>query len=600
MKTIPGYSYFILPLLLLFLFSPHCFAKKLGLKPDKWAIELAKGALTEENSMGSLSLQLEAVDSTRALRFLDSLETSGQSKGYFFKAHFCMIKAKYLYDKFAGYDKFKDRRAKALAPIKAQIIQLQIDAINASYHTEDDRTIGWACFYSAKLMRNLEETGLAVMYSKNGVDLFEKAKYDVEPTVYTWLSELLYEIKEYDESYANAQKAIVAWAKMKDPEYNEKRLQQYHVRAWNSMALNYFTKKKIDSAITHFERALQIARQIKDTVWEAKVQGNMGRVLYHQNQFDSAYQLFKKDYNESKAAGIYDNAASAAEWAARANLARGKITTALAEARNAKELLKLWPNRPFLRDTYNTLFQIFRAAKNYDSAFYYNDLFMALSDSLEREVAISSLAISKAKLNDEESKFNIQKLNRQKQSEVFWRNSIIIAIVIVAFIALLIVNRQLLTEKIKKQQAEKDKSLLKVEMDAANKQLHMFTGNLIEKTNMIAALELKMSDRQSTEEHDAMLSTLGQLTILTEEDWSKFKQLFEKAYPGFFRKLIAQFPDITLAEQRMAALCKLKLSTQEMAAMLGISNDSVRKTRQRLRSRIGLSNEISLEEHFST
>ncbi|MES2775913.1 MAG: tetratricopeptide repeat protein [Bacteroidota bacterium] len=600
MKTRPLIACAFFLLFFLFIIQPICFAQKLGLEPEKWAIELAKAGLTELNSMGSLSLQLEAVDSSRALRFLDSLEMAGHSGGYFFKAHFCMIKAKYLYDKFAGYDKFKDRRAQALAPIKAQIIQLLIDAIQATYHADQDITIGWASFYSAKLMRNLEETGLAVMYAKNGVDLFEKVRYDVEPTVYTWLSELLYDIKEYDESYVNAQKAIASWAKIKDPEYNEKRLQQYHIRAWNAMGLNYFTKKNIDSAITHLQRALQIARHIKDTVWEAKVQGNMGQVLYQQNQFDSACKLFEKDYNASMAAGIYDNAASAAEWVARINLARGNTSTALAGARNAIALLILWPNRTFLRDNYYTLFQIFKAAKNYDSAFYYNDCYMALSDSLEKEVAISSLAISQAKLNDEVSKFNIQKLNQQKQSEVYLRNSIIVAILIAAFIALLIANRKLLTEKIKKQQAEKDRSLLKIERDFANEQLHMFTDNLVEKSNLIAALELKMSNLQSTAEQDAMLSGLGQLTILTEEDWSKFKQLFEKAYPGFFRKLIDQFPDITLAEQRMAAICKLNLSTREMAAMLGISNDSVRKTRQRLRSRIGLSNEISLEEHFST
>lgn len=586
-------------LLLSLIFTPSSgFAQKLGLEPDKWAIELAKGGLTEENSMGSLNLLLEKADSARAFGFLDSCETAGKEKGYFFTAHFNMVKAKYLYDKFAGIDKFKDSRAKQLEPLKAQIMQLHLGAIEASYHTEDDRTIGWASFYSAAIMRQLGEISLAVMYSKNGVDLFERAKYDVEPTVYTWLSELLYEIKEYDESYINAQKAIVAWAKIKDPEYNEKRLQLYHVRAQNSMALNYFTRKNIDSAITHFERALQIAHQIKDTVWEAKVLGNIGRVLYHQKKFDSAYTLFKKDYYESKAAGMYDNAASAAEWAAKANLAKGNTAAALAEARSAKELLTMWPNRSYLRDTYYTLALIFKSSKNFDSAFFYNDLYIALNDSLEKEIATSSLKISKAKINDEISQFNIQKLKRQKEREIFWRNIIIVAIIVVALIALLIVNRQLLAEKLHKQNAERDKTLLEQEVKAAINQLHLFTENIIEKNKLIASLETQMNNRQLTDEHHATLHTLGQLTILTEDDWNKFKTLYEKAYPGFFRKISEQYSDMTLAEQRMAALCKLRLSNTEMAAMLGISTDSVRKSKQRLRSRIGLPGEASLEDYF--
>lgn len=600
MKTKSNIGFAILLFLSLVFIPPTAFAQKLGLEPDKWAIKLANNKLTEENSLGRLNMLLEKVDSARAFNFLDSLENIGKEKGHFFRLYFNMVKATYLFNRFAGIDKFKDLRAKELEPLKKQIMQLHFDAIEASYHTENDIAIGWASFYSAIIMGKFGETGFAVMYSKNGVDLFEKERYPVEPTVYTILSELLYDVREYDESYSNAQKAIQAWAKIKDPEYNAKRLQQYYIRAWNALALNYAQHQNIDSAIANFLRALQIAQQIKDTLWEAKVQGNIGRVLYQQKKFDSAYQLFKRYYDYSKYIYVYDNAASASEWAARVNLARGNIAEALSEARNAKALLSLWPNRHFLRDTYFSLAKIFRALKNYDSAFYYNDLYIALNDSLEKEVATSSLAISKAKLNDKVSQFNIQKLNQQKEKEVFWRNIIIVAIIVLALIAILFVNRKLLTEKIIKQQVEKDKTLLEQEMHAANEQLHMFTTNIIEKTRLISELELKMSDQQSSAEHDAMLLSLVQFSILTEEDWSKFKHLFEKAYPGFFRKLIQQFPDITLAEQRMAALCKLKLTTQEMSAMLGISTDSVRKSKQRLRLRMGLSNEISLEDYCAT
>jgi DNA-binding CsgD family transcriptional regulator len=45
---------------------------------------------------------------------------------------------------------------------------------------------------------------------------------------------------------------------------------------------------------------------------------------------------------------------------------------------------------------------------------------------------------------------------------------------------------------------------------------------------------------------------------------------------------------INLLEQRMAALTLLKMNGREMAAILGISPESVRKTRQRLRQRLQL------------
>jgi DNA-binding CsgD family transcriptional regulator len=75
--------------------------------------------------------------------------------------------------------------------------------------------------------------------------------------------------------------------------------------------------------------------------------------------------------------------------------------------------------------------------------------------------------------------------------------------------------------------------------------------------------------------------------------------MFEKVYPGFFHSLKQQSPDITLAEQRMAALCKLQVTPKEAANLLGISPNSVNKTRQRLRSRLGLDPDANLEQYFA-
>ena len=77
------------------------------------------------------------------------------------------------------------------------------------------------------------------------------------------------------------------------------------------------------------------------------------------------------------------------------------------------------------------------------------------------------------------------------------------------------------------------------------------------------------------------------------------KTLFEKIHPLFFQQLKQKAADITLAEQRMAALTRLQLTSKQMAAMLGISVDSVHKTRQRLRQRLQLSNDINLDEYIA-
>jgi hypothetical protein len=225
---------------------------------------------------------------------------------------------------------------------------------------------------------------------------------------------------------------------------------------------------------------------------------------------------------------------------------------------------------------------------------------MALHDSLEKEVATSSLAISRARLSDEVSRFNIQKLNREKQEELRWRNIIIAFIIFLAFNALLVTNRQRLKEKIKSKSAQQDKRLLQLEMNSANEQLKMFTANIFEKTNLIEKLELQLKGKDNTFDQRVIIAELTQQTILTEDDWSLFKNLLEKIYPGFFHRLKEQYKGITVAEQRMAALLKLRLSTKETAAMLGISIESARKSRQRLKQRVDLPENVKLEDYFAS
>jgi DNA-binding CsgD family transcriptional regulator len=112
-------------------------------------------------------------------------------------------------------------------------------------------------------------------------------------------------------------------------------------------------------------------------------------------------------------------------------------------------------------------------------------------------------------------------------------------------------------------------------------------------------LEQQVADKPLTDEQQQLANELSHQTILTEDDWEKFKTLFEKIYPGFFLKIKELIPDITVAEKRMAALTRLHLNTKQMASMLGISPDSVYKIRQRLRKRLLLNDEAATEAYLA-
>ena len=573
------------------------FAQSKELDPEKWAVELSKKDRNSYDRLLPLIVELQKLDSLHTFQFLDKLAEKGRSKGDHFQAIFNCLKARMIYEK-CYYEFYSVGKIPPNVDwIKQQLMKLYSSAIDIAYRSEDDMLVAYASYTYGSVNSSLGEVGLSVMYAKNGIDMYERLSYPIGPQQYQFLAEILYRVREYNESIRYGKKAITAWQNSPN-EYKP-----FTVSSINTVALGFHRQLVYDSALIFYNQALELAKQIKDTVWIGIVSGNIGQIFYAQGKYDTAYTLLKGDYNASKAKGFFDNAGHSLQWAARTNLALGNKAKALEEVREAFQLLKQWPDANYLRNTYYTATQIFREMGNYDSAFYYNNLWSRINDSLERVVATSSLAISKAKLNDETSRYNIQNLNKEKRSQLLLRNIIIASIVILSFIVVLAVNRQRLNEKLKTGKAEQEKlrmqqEKLLVEQEAASAkdQLKMFTENIIEKTNLIEKLESQIKGKEATSEQHVIITELSQQTILTEEDWNKFKSLFEKIYPGFFINLKEKFPDITLAEQRMAALTRLQLTPKQMASMLGISVDSVHKTRQRLRQRLRIDPESSLEE----
>ncbi len=86
-------------------------------------------------------------------------------------------------------------------------------------------------------------------------------------------------------------------------------------------------------------------------------------------------------------------------------------------------------------------------------------------------------------------------------------------------------------------------------------------------------------------EDDVIDINIFETRILNDEDVSAFKSYFEKAYPMFLMNVRKKWPSITSAEERLLMLIKLKIKSKEAADILGISNDSIKKSRNAFRHR---------------
>ena len=585
-------------MLIVQLVSPVFSQTSKRLDAEKWATELNKKSYTTDESYIRLRSFLIYTDSASALafagsyslvadsaatfRFLNELAEKGRSKGDYFRARFNCLEAICIY--------FMNKKAN-LPLVKEKVKQLLATAMDIAYKTGDEYLVAFVSSKYAQIINEFGEVGLAIMYGTNSIELSEKLSYAIPPADYQFLAEMLYKVREYNDCIKYAKKAITAWKN------SPKEFKPFTVSSINTVALGYHRQKIYDSAFIYYKQAFQLAQQINDTLWAGIVSGNMAQIYYALGQYDTAYTLLIKDYRKSKARGFYDNAGNSLQWAARANLARGNKATALHEVREAFQLLKLWPDPNYLKNTYYTTTQIFRKMGDYDSAFYYNNLWLAINDSIEKEVAIGSLAISRAKLNDERSRYAIQKLTREKKSQVLYRNFMIACILLLATIAFLYINKQRIKHLHKEQLAAQQK--LAAEL-LAREQLQSLTQSLIQKTNLAEELQVQINQRSVSAERQGLTATLSSLTILTEADWEKFKSIFEQLYPGFFMNLRGKIPDISIAESRMAALARLQFPTSQVASILGISPNSVYKTRQRLRQRLRVDTDMEIDEFISS
>lgn len=74
--------------------------------------------------------------------------------------------------------------------------------------------------------------------------------------------------------------------------------------------------------------------------------------------------------------------------------------------------------------------------------------------------------------------------------------------------------------------------------------------------------------------------------VTLENDWLAFMSEFDRAHNGCLSDLKQRFPKLTTNNNRLAALVKLEFSNKEIAHILYITKNGVKKAKQRLKERI--------------
>jgi DNA-directed RNA polymerase specialized sigma24 family protein len=173
------------------------------------------------------------------------------------------------------------------------------------------------------------------------------------------------------------------------------------------------------------------------------------------------------------------------------------------------------------------------------------------------------------------------------QNEEQKRNLIIAGLVLVFATGLFWLNeRRKQAAKLENQKRQ----LAEEKLEQANGQLEQYIANIKDKNALLEKITSQLQAANQAlslplEQAAQSIENLQKSVILTEENWVEFKALFEKVFPDFFSQLSRQYDDLSPAEVRLLALQRLDLPGKDMANMLGISTDSIKKARYRLRKK---------------
>jgi tetratricopeptide (TPR) repeat protein len=418
----------------------------------------------------------------------------------------------------------------------------------------------------------------------------------------------------------------------------------------------YYSVGNYPEASKNYLNELKIANKSGDEMQIAYADINMGRICYKQGNYSDAikYMLATLKINEERlniehladihyylglvylAASDYSVALSNADtslkesqligsqlFIARADIEiasiyekNAKLTEALNAASKGLSLAENLGARVEMQDAYICTASINAAMNNYKAAYqadneYINNLDSISSNESVKKIAVLEMNYAFDKKEDsiylEQEKMNIIKTAESKRKSIITGSAIVISILTI-LMAILLINRQQLKHRKDTIIFEKETNLLLLEKQRiedelvkAKVTLDDYIMNMVEKNELLEQFKVDFENlknlkaKEIDENRIEHIEHLNKTTILTEEDWNKFKELFERVNKGFLIRLKEKLPELTQAEIRLLCLTKLELGTKQMAGILGVSFDTIKKSRHRLRKKLGLLEDNSID-----
>ncbi len=522
-------------------------------------------------------------------------------------------------DQLARYSRYlKDTYAKNTSLSNAQKATLFL-TIGKRAAEDDDPQIAAVCQHFAGQYYFLnEEYGKAFEHLLAANKAFQEIGYQRIPEISRYLYELAfgyYNFKEYDKAIR-----LLEQAGHYAPFNANLAIQNYNTLGLAHNLLHY-SKTGNDGSILaerNFLKARQVAITYGDSLWVGIVSINLANEYAYQKKWTDALPVYRVGYDLIRRFGqTRELPSDAALRIGNVFFHLGKLDSCRYYLERTSQFRQQKQTRQFasnLQDEYGTVHYYdlsrlyYRAVGKLPLAYEYLDSLTVLKERINKRYNSERLSLVNQRLMIQQHQSEVATIEVEKEGQrtLFW---LVVAglTVLVGLLLRLYYLSQIRRRQERIIDAEKEKSLrlekqlVEEELGRANADLAQFMDNLSQKDALIDTITAQLADRATTEPaipnaHPTAETQqhLVNSSLLTNDDWDEFRQRFERVHPGFFWQLKTQFSELSPAEERLLALSKLRINSRQMSRMLGISPESIRKTRYRLRKKLGINGDSPL------
>ncbi len=389
---------------------------------------------------------------------------------------------------------------------------------------------------------------------------------------------------------------------------------QHHHRERQTAALNRlgYTSYQLsqpDSAVYYLEQSLKLAREINNQDWIATNYNDLGEVYSDEKNYARAKALYTEALeivkDPDQRINAYNNLAAVHRSEKNYEQAIFHVNQALVLARQTNILSHQLRALEVLADIYKDKGELATSAEYYKQ-------YLETYRAFQKKNRIGKMNQLEINFRNRQKQLELETLKLEAKKEKL-QSQVYYAIALLTFFLVVIaVFIYSAFQKTKAQRALAAKANAEALAEVESAQRQLAEQELDHQKRELMAQSVQLI--RHTDKIDQIREQVNSLTEPTlvnlkrtlkgyghqEKDWAHFDQSFTKLHPHFIASLLQLNPSLTQKEKRLATLVKTGMSSQEIAALLGISRTSVNQSKYRLKKKLKLEQEQSLEVFFES